>query len=277
MSEAFPAGHYYSVVPSSEDVSRALFGVDQQDITSIGGIDLRVEQQWLNAQRVGKAATGIPLVERATAGRRYGYQDADSMYNRADAAVLTAMIGWSRPARILEIGSGYSTACSLDAATSLGLRTQITAIEPFPDRLKAVLGDSLEDIELVVAPVQDVGVDSVRSLTRGDILFIDSTHVAKLGSDVLFELFHLLPVVRPGVLVHVHDIFPGFEYPPEWTREGRYWNEAYMLRAFLQYNSSFRVELWPTLLGFLDHPRLNRALPDMGGMLGGSLWLKRMS
>lgn len=75
------------------------------------------------------------------------------MYNRADAAVLTAMIGWSRPAKIQEIGSGYSTACSLDTARAFGLRTQITAIEPFPERLRSVLGDSLEDVELVEAPV----------------------------------------------------------------------------------------------------------------------------
>ena len=119
---------------------------------------------------------------------------------------------------------------------------QCTFIEPHPKLLKSLLkqGD-LERIEIVPRPLQDVDLELFESLRANDILFIDSTHVAKIGSDVNRIFFEILPALATGVYVHFHDIFYPFEYPREWIYEGRAWNEAYMLRAFLMYNAASGV------------------------------------
>ena len=92
--------------------------------------------------------------------------------------------------------------------------------------------------------LQSVGVEVFEELGRGDILFIDSTHVSKLGSDVNYLFFEILPRLRSGVRVHIHDVFFPFEYPPKWIAKGIAWNENYLLRGFLQYNDKFRIVLF---------------------------------
>ncbi len=105
------------------------------------------------------------------------------------------------------------------------------------------------------------------------MLFIDSTHVSKVGSDVNFLFFEVLPRLRPGVHVHVHDIAYPFEYPREWVLEGRAWNEAYLLRAFLTGNPHWQIDLWPSVLQ-LRHPEVMAAtLHARTPVDGGSLWL----
>ncbi len=105
-----------------------------------------------------------------------------------------------------------------------------------------------------------------QSLNSGDVLFVDSTHVTKLGSDVNRIFFEILPALASGVIVHFHDIFYPFEYPRAWVREGRGWNETYLLRAFLEYNEAYEVLLWAHMLGI--EGRL--AQP------AGSIWLRKV-
>ena len=107
------------------------------------------------------------------------------------------------------------------------------------------------------------------------MLFIDSTHVSKVGSDVNHLYFRVVPRVRSGVVVHVHDVFPGFEYPPEWHRERRVWTEIYLLRSFLQFNQAFEILLWVPLLLALDTPRVLAVAPEIERNPGGSIWLRR--
>ncbi len=92
--------------------------------------------------------------------------------------------------------------------------------------------------------MQDVGLDLFDELEASDILFMDSSQVGKCGSDVLWLLGNVLPRLKPGVWVHIHDIFPGFEYPDDWLHGGRHWNEAYFVRTFLQFNDRFNIKLW---------------------------------
>ena len=109
----------------------------------------------------------------------------------------------------------------------------MTAIEPFPEQLRSVMRDGDADrITVRQHKVQEVPADELADLHAGDVLFVDSTHVAKIGSDVNHLVFDVFPRLPPGVLVHVHDIAYPFEYPQEWVEEGRAWNEAYLLRAF---------------------------------------------
>jgi hypothetical protein len=125
----------------------------------------------------------------------------------------------------------------------------------------------------VEACVQKMPVTLFSELQANDILFIDSSHVAKLGSDVNYLIFQVLPRLQPGVLVHIHDIMWPFEYSREWVMEGRAWNEVYLMRAFLQYNRAFDILLFNSFLGHRYRDLLGGLMPTFLANSGGSLWL----
>jgi len=150
---------------------------------------------------------------------------------------------------------------------------RITCVEPNADRLRSRLR-SQDDISLVEAPVQEVAVERFQELGAGDVLLIDSTHVAKPGSDVIWLYLHVLPTLAPGVLVHVHDIHWPFEYPEKWLLEGRDWNEVYLLRAFLTHNTAWQVRLMTSWL-WAHRPEL---LPEqLRNEATGSFWMERVA
>jgi len=114
-------------------------------------------------------------------------------------------------------------------------------------------------------------------LDENDIFFLDSSHVSKTGSDVNYLIFEILPALKPGVLVHIHDILYPFEYPEEWVlKERRSWNESYLLRAFLQYNSAFEIVYWNNFVWHRMHEELGGLMPLCLENEGGSIWLRRM-
>jgi hypothetical protein len=131
-------------------------------------------------------------------------------------------------------------------------------------------------VQIINKPVQTIDIELFDVLDENDILFIDSTHVAKTGSDVNFELFEILPRLRRGVIVHIHDIHYPFEYPREWVIERNYsWNEVYVVRAFLMYNNSFEVLFFNDQFGQLCSDRVARDAPAMSKNYGSGLWLIR--
>lgn len=273
--QAFPPGHYYSPVPNLDYLAgrEHLFAFDPMDVAAV---DLGVAAQWALLQELQPLAAEVPFPEQRTEGFRFWF-DNDS-YGFGDATTLYALLGHLRPARMIEIGAGYSTLCSLDTIEHGELETRLTVIEPYPDRLLALLrGGDRGRIELVDSRVERLDLALFDQLSDGDILFIDSTHVVKTGSDVVYELHHVLPRLAPGVMIHFHDIFPGFEYPQPWVFEGRGWNEAYALRAFLEFNASFEIVLWPSLLYQLDPDRAREAIPNLARNVGGCIWLRRVA
>jgi predicted O-methyltransferase YrrM len=197
------------------------------------------------------------------------------MYGPADASVLRSMLLDRRPQRVVEIGSGYSTAVTLDVAEEALPDLEITCVEPYADRLRSRLRAGDRDrLTLVERPVQEVEpARLVEGLEPNDIFFIDSTHVVKAGSDVAHLFLHTLPLVPPGVVVHVHDIFWPFEYPDEWLRLGRDWTESYLLQAFLAFNGAWEVLLFNSWL-WAEHPEL--AAPGTEAEHPGSIWLRRI-
>jgi hypothetical protein len=123
-----------------------------------------------------------------------------------------------------------------------GNQIKITCIEPYPELLCSLFLERDRDTQVIIPQsLQDTDLGLFESLVGNDILFIDSTHVSKIDSEVNYLLFQILPTLSSNVCVHFHDIFYPFEYPKEWVYEGRSWNENYILRSFLQYNSSFRI------------------------------------
>jgi hypothetical protein len=129
---------------------------------------------------------------------------------------------------------------------------------------------------VVDALAQDVPLPEFSKLAAGDMLFIDSSHVAKTGSDVNFLVFEVLPILQPGVIVHVHDILWPFEYPQEWVVKLRWsWNEAYLLRAFLQFNTAFEIMLFNSYVGERRRSFLEKRMP-LALSIGGLVWLAAM-
>ena len=270
-----PPGHFYSPIPSIAEIlsrEQEIFGAP---IDAIAGIDLREEAQCTLLKELQSYYAELPFQDKQAPALRYYYDNP--MYSYGDAICLYGMLRRSHPRRIIEVGSGFSSAAILDTAERfLEEIPACTFIDPYPERLLSLLrpGDT-ERIVLYQQSVQDIPPSVFASLEAGDVLFIDSTHIAKTGSDVLYLFFHILPILRNGVLIHIHDIFAGFEYPQTWVEEGRSWNEAYMLRAFLQYNEHFRILLWNNFLYRKYRDLCLACMPLCAKNPGGSIWLEK--
>lgn len=198
--------------------------------------------------------------------------DFDNVFfSSFDAAVYYALLRHLQPQRVIEIGGGYSTQLAGKALTRNG-KGRLTCIEPFPE---ARLLDAKLDIELIQTPVEQVDVDFFSCLEPNDILFIDSSHAVKFGSDVCYEFLEVLPRLKPGVWIHVHDIFFPHDYPAEWLLKRRMaLNEQYLLEAFLAFNHSFATQLANYWI-CLDHEdAATRLWPTTGA---SSFWMKRVA
>lgn len=267
-------GHYYSPIVNPAEVRDYVAAGKAAKPEEIKGIDFHLPQMmqfWIdNANFISTT----PFTEEKVAERRFYYKDSQLPYG--DAVTLRAMIGAHRPKRMIEIGSGFSSACALDTADELGLADfQLTCIDPYPERLKSLLlPNDLARIEIIQKPVQTVELDRFFHLQSGDILFIDSSHVLKTGSDVHFELFHILPSLRSGVFVHFHDCRWPFEYPDPFIFERNYsWNEAYAVRAFLMWNTVFRVYFYGGLFATLNQRLVRETYSVFLKNFGSSLWV----
>jgi predicted O-methyltransferase YrrM len=169
------------------------------------------------------------------------FHTGNSQFPTLDAKVLFAMLQHVRPRRMIEVGSGYSTLLVADVNRRfLGGSLELTCIEPYP---RAFLTQQLPGLrKLRVEPVQQTPPGVFDLLQAGDVLFIDSSHVLKTGSDLTFLATRVLPRLASGVLVHMHDIFLPDDYPPAWVLdENRAWNEQYLLQAMLAHSSRYRV------------------------------------
>ena len=203
--------------------------------------------------------------------------DFDNAYfNGLDAAVYYSLIRHLQPQRIIEIGGGYSTRIAHKALTQ-NTKGQLICIEPYPeDRL---VGAEL-NVEIVQKRVEDVDVDFFSVLKPNDILFIDSSHTVKFGSDVCYEFLEILPRLNPGVWVHVHDIFFPHDYPAEWLLDRRLaLNEQYLLEAFLSFNTAFSVRLANYWLSLEHLDQAARLWPKVVSTnhRPASFWMKRIA
>lgn len=216
------------------------------------------------------------LREQKADGFRYAFDNP--AYAWGDRSVLHAMLRYLRPKRIIEIGSGWSSACTVDTVEhSLGKDCAVTFIEPFPSLLLELIGEAQLKTTIIESRVQDVPLDAFRSLERGDVLFIDSTHVLRTGSDVCYELFEVLPLLPPGVVVHFHDMFWPFEYPRRWAvDENRSWNELYAVRAFLTSNHEWRILMFNDYFAKLEQSLIDDTFPLFLKNPGGALWLEKV-
>jgi hypothetical protein len=162
------------------------------------------------------------------------------------AAFLHTIIRHHKPKRIIEVGIGQSSKVinkALNLNKNDGYEANYTAIDPYPPHY---IKDLSNLSNLIARPVEELDVDLFSELGANDILFIDSSHQVKIGNDVVFLYLEVLPILKPGVIVHIHDIgFPN-EYPKAYFLNEKFrvaWNEQYLLQAFLINNSKFKVLL----------------------------------
>jgi predicted O-methyltransferase YrrM len=277
VATVFPPGHYHSPVVDPATVKDYVEVSSALVAEEIAGIEVPAERMRKFWRDHLEFIRRTPFPEAASPDFRFRYEGGPFPYG--DAIILRAMLQANRPARVVEIGSGFSTACMLDSADEIGLRDlAITCIEPYPERLKSLLRKAdLQRIEFIERPVQTVPLAVFRQLKAGDILLIDSTHVLKTGSDVHYELFSILPCLAPGVLVHFHDCQYPFEYPAKWIFELNYsWNEVYAVRAFLMYNQRFGIVFWNSFFGRRFRSEVARDYPEFLKNSGSSLWIEAL-
>lgn len=279
----FPPGHFYSPIPDYEEINEKnslLFG---QRVNEIPGIDLREKQQLQLIEEFKQFYNEIPwpVTDKVP---EYRYQFDNIYFSYGDAITLYSMMRYHRPKRIIEVGSGYSSAVMLDVDQFFfNGEIEFTFIEPHTARLQSLLtAEDQNRVSILEKPVQQVDLPEFKNLADGDVLFIDSSHISKTGSDVNYLIHHVLPHLSSGVIIHFHDILWPFEYPKKWLKAGRSWNEAYLLRAFLQYNSSFEILCFNSFLEHHHRDQLREKLPLMlrqpsSKMTFGnsSLWIRK--
>ena len=194
-------------------------------------------------------------------------------FHGVDALIAYCMVRHFQPRLIIEVGSGFSSLV-LGQAAAKNKKSALICIDPFP---RDFLHDGLPGLQsLITKKVQDIDLEFFSQLQSGDILFIDSSHTVKIGGDVNYLFLEVLPRLKPGVIVHVHDIFLPFEYRRDWVLdEFRFWNEQYLLQAFLTFNSEFEVLLTNSYLNHYHQEDLKSAFPNLSSWASGSFWIRR--
>jgi hypothetical protein len=271
-----PPGHFYSPVvnPADDLVQRAMRLEAAPDVAPEAlGISEAEMMRWFHI--ISLQYENHPFPEQKQSDGLYYY--ANPNFPLADALALAAVMVEKRPRRFTEIGSGFSTCAAIDISEKqLGGSVEMRFIDPHPElALSLIPHDSPYRDRFLRSRLQEVSLTVFEELRRGDILFIDSSHVGKTGSDVLDYLFRILPSLAPGVMVHIHDIFYPFEYPAMWiVEENRSWNEAYFLRAFLQANDRFRLLFLCDWFYKCRKELVAAAMPLWIPHRGGSLWME---
>lgn len=268
-------GSYYSTIPDLNDVRKRFDKIyPQSSPASLKGINLNKEYAATLLENSAQYSNAFDFPVNRKEGFRY-YSD-NIFFNKSDALALFLIIRNFKPGKIIEVGSGFSSALMLDIRDRItGHHSMnLTFIEPHAERLHSLLvNNDYKNSCICECLVQDVPLEVFKELQANDILFIDSSHVSKIGSDLNYLLFEVLPVLNKGVIIHFHDIFYPFEYPFPWLEMGISWNEAYLLRAFLMYNSSFEVILFNNLIS--HDAQLKASFPDL--TFGGSIYLQKIS
>ncbi len=273
----FPPGHFYSPIVDINFVKHYenylwRFKKDEE----IFGFDInKTEQQKLLELEFTTFLKDFDYPAEKIEGRITFYEE-NGMFSGLDSRALFVMVRKYHPNRIIEVGGGFSSLLIMDINKRFFNDTiDIDIIEPYPqDFLEVYCLENKNKLHKIL--VQDAPIELFEQLQENDILFIDSSHVTKLGSDVNHLFFNILPRLSKGVLIHFHDIFIPDEYPKKWIFEqNRSWNEQYLLQAFLMFNSNFKV-----LFGsYYAATRLKENVIKACGNFysGGSFWLQKVS
>jgi hypothetical protein len=271
-----PPGHFYSPVPDPAEADKQLRRQGGAPPVAVTGIAMDIAAMHRLWEVLSHDMIDCSYTDNKSDVWRF-YYDND-MYSYGDALVFRSMLRHFAPRRLIEIGSGFSSAVALDTRDASGVAPEMIFIEPHPERLRSLLREGDEArTQILVSKVQDVDPSVFDALQANDILFVDSSHVVKTGSDLHHILFEVIPRLAVGVILHFHDIFWPFEYPAAWAvDELRGWNEIYMLRAFLTNNPGFDILFFNDYYAKLHGTSVVSSAPLMARNPGGGLWLQKI-
>lgn len=251
--------HFYWPVPNVSELEQQRWPAGRL----AAPVDLRfpVQLDFLR-EMAAEYAPEWNFPERFTSDSAYHYNNG--FFESVDAEIAYSFVRRFKPSHVIEVGGGFSTRLLTQALRTNfeqdGVRAELTTIDPGLHSSR----DPAPSVstEVIPRPVQEIDLDLFSSLDEGDILFLDSSHVVRVGSDVVYEYLEILPRLRKGVLIHAHDIFLPHDYPLSWVVDNlSFWNEQYLLLAFLSFNSSFEV-LWSSSGMQTFHPRaLEKMVP----------------
>ncbi len=276
----FEPGHFYSPIPSRQDLKENADRVfsDSEPLD----IKLNIDEQRNLLETFKRLHNDFPydfINAREDPNLRYRWVNG-CQYRYSDVVFLYSFIRHLRPKRIVEVGSGASSAVMLDVNDLFYDSSIETAfIEPYPERLYGFLRNiDREKSTIIEKKVQEVPLEVFLTLEEDDILFVDSSHVVKAGSDVNHIVFEILPRLRKGVCIHFHDIFFPFELPSHWIlKYKRFWNESHLLRAFLMNNDSYEIVFFNTLLQKKFRSWFEKEMPEclLDEENTGSIWIRK--
>lgn len=264
--------HYYEPLVGRSDLYRSL-----SDKRELPGVDLRVGEQLALVAQFDYAEELLALPLEKPSDTEFGYHNG--WYEAGDAELFYDFVRFFKPKRIVEVGSGNSSliaekAIAANRAEDPGYACNHICIEPFERPWLEELG-----IQIVRGRVEQCDPALFEMLGENDFLFIDSSHVLRPQGDICHLYLSVLPKLRPGVIVHVHDVFTPRDYLEQWVSQGRLWNEQYVLEAFLSCNSQFRVLAALNLLAHDYRDSLVRACPVLmrePSFEPGAFWFQRV-
>jgi len=263
----------YEPIPDTRRLPDSLWGRESEMV----GVDMNVDAQLQLICDVFPAYaeeyTGLPTRPTADPGEFYL---GNGIFDGTDALSYYCMVRHFEPRTVIQIGSGFATRVAATAAARNPATPEVLVVDPRPDH--SMIETLNGQVSLIEASVENTEMTLYERLQSGDILFIDSSHVIRIGGDVTFLFLEVVPRLKTGVLVHVHDIFLPRAYPKDWVLEkARFWNEQYLLQAFLLFNTDFEVLLCNAYLGTHHQPELRDAFPNSPWWGGGSWWMRRRS
>ena len=262
--------HFYSPIPDTRTLSEDLFNVD----STLPGVEMNDGIQLnLLKEQFPEFRDEYNQIPYDPTGNPREYYFNNEYFGGIDACVLYCMVRHFKPNLIVEVGSGYSSLLSAQAAEKNG-NTELICIEPYPSQELKKGFRRLK--QLVTTRVQDMNPSFFEQLQAGDILFIDSTHVVQIGSDVNYLFLEVMPRLKPGVIVHIHDIYLPAAGRRDWVMENaRFWNEQYLLQAFLVMNKGYEVLFANYYLARRYLQDLKATFPRSPYWDGSSFWMRR--
>ena len=262
--------HFYQPFPDTRQLGPRLW----ESAGAMPGVDMRKDFQLELLTRHFRPyqAECLALPTEPVEGEPSRFHLNNGNFDGHDALVYLCMLRHFAPRRVIECGSGFSTRLAVETVLRNG-PTDYTCIDPYPS--EAVREGLKDRLTLHAAKVEDLPLSTFDALSSGDFLFVDTSHVVKIGGDVNHLFLEVIPRLAPGVVVHVHDIFFPFEYPRPWVMEHRrFWTEQYLLQAFLAFNRGFEVLFANAFMEDLHPGAMKEAFPN-SPCSGSSVWLRR--
>jgi predicted O-methyltransferase YrrM len=274
----WPLDHYFSPVPNTRRLALRRFRlrVWPPEPHPTPGIEWRGDAQLALCKTFAEQE---PLAfPPEPTGDEQEYFRSNQLYPALDAWILQALLRDLRPRRLIEVGAGYSSLVAARVNRELlDGRMRFTSIDPHPAPFVRDLVPGLSDLR--AEEVQDSPLSLFAELDAGDVLFVDTSHTVKTDGEVPWIYNQILPALRPGVVVHLHDVFLPGDYPQDWVLEGRAWNELYLVRAFLVFNAGFEILFGAQWMMQNHWDALAEAFPDLTrdeSRLASSLWIRRV-